>query len=66
MPRISEVSLSAFLNRLKSLQTEYPKEALKDPGGRDAFTLGRHCGVLEGLLRAEQLLLEQVEEEKND
>ena len=55
-----------YLNRLRKMQDDYPKAALKQPVSRDAFEYGRHCGVLEGLLLAEQLLSEEIEGEKND
>ena len=63
---LGSISLDSYLGKLKSMQTSYPKEALQKPSDKSAFEYGKHCGVLEGLLLAERLLLKTVEDEKND
>lgn len=63
---MAQPTLERYLGRLKELQTDYPTQAVRTPQGRDAFELGKICGVAEGLARAEQLLAEVLGEEKDD
>ena len=65
--RLAESSiLTRYLGQLKELQKTYPHSALKNPTDRDAFEFGKHCGVLEGLERAERLLLEAQSESDDE
>lgn len=57
-------ALNQYLDRLKSEQSNYAFSAIQTPDKRDAFEYGQRCGVLEGLLRAERLLLELIDEDK--
>lgn len=57
-------ALKVFLDRLKKEQAEHAFTALQRPKERDAFEYGQRCGKLEGLLRAEQLLTEVIDEDR--
>lgn len=57
-------ALKVFLDRLKNEQATHAFVSLQRPDKRDAFEYGQRCGRLEGLLRAEQLLLELIDQEK--
>jgi len=54
-----------FLERLKSEQAEYPREALMRPKDKTEFGFGEASGILKGLYRAEQLFEEVIGEEKD-
>lgn len=55
-----------YLGLLKSEQAKYAMESLQRPARRDEFEYGERCGHLAGLLRAEQLLLQLIEDDKNE
>lgn len=57
---------SELLNQLKVQQQEYALESLKRPSTRDAFEYGYRVGVVAGLERAVDLLLEMVRKERDD
>jgi hypothetical protein len=54
------------LERLKKLKPDYAVEALSTPKGRDTFEYGKHCGFIDGLTRAEQLLQEVIGQESDE
>lgn len=56
----------AFLNRLKTTQSELALQALRQPNMRDAFEYGQRVGMIAGLEHAIALLLNQLDEEKHD
>ena len=58
--------LSRYLGLLKSEQSDYAVDALKNPKERDAFEYGERCGTLAGLVRAEQLLVTALGEENDE
>lgn len=58
--------VNRVLGKLRQMQAEYALDALINPNLKDAFEYGKHCGVEQGLRRAEQLILQEVEEEKRD
>lgn len=58
--------LEKYLERLKSVQTEVSQTRLSKPSDKTAFGYGQASGELLGLLRAEQLLLEVIEETANE
>lgn len=65
--KLSEDSiLNRYLGQLKSLKSEYAVGALSVPKVKDAFEYGKHCGVVEGLNRAEQLLSKALGEERDE
>ena len=45
------------LRRLEEEQTQFAKEALQQPQGRDAFDYGRSVGLYAGLERAKDILV---------
>jgi hypothetical protein len=57
---------ASFLNRLKVAQSDFALEALRKPDTRDSFEYGYRVGVIAGLERAISILLNQLNEEKND
>lgn len=63
---VSSGTLGRYLDRLKGMQASYPLEALGNPSRRTEFEYGEHCGVVKGLLLAEQLLVKVLEDEEND
>ncbi len=54
-----------LLNALKAEQARFAIEALKKPQNRDAFEYGHRVGVIDGLERAINVLLNLLDEEKN-
>lgn len=52
-----------LIARLKQEQQDYAVQALSRPDKRDEFEYGFRTGVLEGLRKAEELLLKLVKEE---
>lgn len=58
--------LELYINKLKGMQTEYADAALRRPSDRTAFGYGRASGEYTGLLLAEQLLKQTIEEVAND
>lgn len=58
--------LDRYLERLKKLKPDYAVEALSTPKGRDTFEYGKHCGFIDGLTRAEQLLQEVIGQESDE
>jgi len=57
---------SKLLNRLKEAQQVFAANALRRPVARDAFEYGYRAGVVEGYELAINVLLEILNEEKND
>jgi hypothetical protein len=65
--RLSEDSiLNRYLGQLKNLKSEYAVGALSTPKAKDAFEYGKHCGIVEGLNRAELLLSKVLGEEYDE
>jgi len=58
--------LKRYVEKLKGMQTEFASAALIKPRGKEAFDYGHACGKYEGLLLAEQLLNNVIEEVAND
>jgi len=58
--------LEVYLRKLKGMQTEYADAALRRPKDKTDFGYGEACGTYQGLLLAEQLLSESIEEVAND
>lgn len=56
----------AFLNRLKTAQSDLALQALRQPNLRDAFEYGQRVGMVAGLEHAIALLLNQLSEERDD
>jgi hypothetical protein len=48
--------------RLRDEQEQHARQALERPQGRDDFEYGRVCGLYAGLVRAQQILLEIIDE----
>lgn len=58
--------LEVYLRKLKGMQTEYADAALRRPKDKSDFGYGEACGTYAGLLLAEQLLSQSIEEVAND
>ncbi len=58
--------LEVYLRKLKGMQAEYADAALRRPKDKTDFGYGEACGTYQGLLLAEQLLSESIEEVAND
>ena len=58
--------LEVYLRKLKGMQMEYADAALRRPKDKTDFGYGEACGTYQGLLLAEQLLSESIEEVAND
>lgn len=58
--------LELYLNKLKRVQTEYAHAKLAKPSERTEFGYGLASGTYQGLLLAEQLLTQSIEEVAND
>jgi hypothetical protein len=55
-----------LLNRLKEAQAQYALLSLQTPSGKNEFEYGYRCGVVAGLEKAINTLLQAVEEERRD
>lgn len=65
--RVNSPTLGHYLGRLQKLKSEYALEVLlKAKDDESLSQLARHAGYVQGLNRAEQLLLETEEAEKDD
>ena len=58
--------LQIYLRKLKDMQAEYSHASLTKPSGNQGFDYGLACGKYQGLLLAEQLLTQTIEEVAND
>lgn len=58
--------LEVYLRKLKGMQAEYADAALRRPKSKTEFGYGEACGNYQGLLLAEQLLTQAIEEVAND
>lgn len=58
--------LELYLRKLKGMQTEYADAALRRPKDKTEFGYGEASGQYQGLLLAEQLLTNVIEEVAND
>jgi hypothetical protein len=58
--------LELYLRKLKSMQAEYADASLRRPKDKTEFGYGEACGNYQGLLLAEQLLTNAIEEVAND
>ena len=58
--------LELYLRKLKNVRAEYADAALRTPSESTEFGYGKACGEYRGLLRAEQLLDQVIEEVAND
>jgi hypothetical protein len=58
--------LEVYLRKLKGMQTEYADAALRRPKDKTDFGYGEACGTYQGLLLAEQLLTQAIEEVADD
>ncbi len=56
----------ALISKLKELKTTYSTEALKKPQEKTEFEYGRHCGVIEGFEKVEELIKQLIEGEDRD
>lgn len=57
-------ALEKFLDRLKRRKVEEALSGLRTPVSKDAFELGRLCGIQHGLTIAEQLLHEAIKDDE--
>lgn len=55
-----------MLNRLKAEQAQYALQSLRHPSTRDTFEYGYRAGIVGGLEKAIDTLLNLLEEDKND
>lgn len=56
-----------LIYQLRELSKTYAVEALQKPVQKDSFEYGLHCGIVQGLARAEELLLKLLHgEEKSE
>lgn len=53
---------AALLRRLDDLQKQFAVEALQTPSAPTEFEYGKACGVVSGIERSKQVLLELLEE----
>jgi len=58
--------LETYLNKLKRMQAEFADAALRRPKDKSDFGYGVACGTYQGLLTAEQLLTQSIEEVADD
>lgn len=58
--------LERYLSKLKEQQLEFAKAALSQPNGRDGFSYGHASGYYQGLLAAESLLSQVIEEDNEN
>jgi len=58
--------LELYLRKLKGMQAEYADASLRQPNDKTAFGYGQASGKYQGLLLAEQLLTQTIEEVAND
>lgn len=58
--------LELYLRKLKVMQAEYSDASLTKPSGKKGFDYGLACGRYQGLLLAEQLLTNVIEEVADD
>ena len=61
-----QIELEIYLRKLKDMQAEYADASLRRPKGKEAFDYGKASGEYTGLLLAEQLLTNVIEEVAND
>jgi hypothetical protein len=61
-----QIELELYLRKLKDMQTEYADASLRQPNEKTAFGYGQVSGQYQGLLLAEQLLNNVIEEVAND
>lgn len=54
--------------KVEELKKTYAVEALSKPVAKDSFEYGRHCGVIEGIAKTQQLLHELLhgDDEKHE
>ena len=60
----NEVEL--YLRKLKAMQIEFADAKLAKPTERTEFGYGEACGEYKGLKRAEELLMQAIEEVADD
>ncbi len=58
--------IQIYLRKLKDMQIEYADAALRQPTEKTEFGYGQASGKYQGLLLAEQLLTQTIEEVAND
>ena len=58
--------LELYLRKLKIMQAEYADAALRQPNEKTEFGYGQASGNYQGLLLAEQLLTNTIEEVANE
>ena len=61
-----QIELKLYLRKLKSMQAEYAHGKLATPNDKTAFGYGQASGEYIGLLRAEKLLEQAIEEVADD
>lgn len=61
-----QLELDLYLSKLKALISEYAHAKLSKPSGKTGFDYGMACGEYQGLCRAEQLLVQVIEEVADD
>lgn len=61
-----QIELELYLRKLKDMQVEYANAALRRPKDKTEFGYGEACGNYQGLLLAEQLLTNVIEEVANE
>jgi hypothetical protein len=54
-----------LLSRIKDAQAHYALQALQLPGDKTEFEYGYRCGVVAGLEKANNLLIEMFKEERD-
>ncbi len=58
-------AVETILNRLKGAIPNAAVEGLARPQSRDAFELGRLCGIQQGLALAQQIIEEALKDEQS-
>lgn len=61
-----QIELELYLRKLKDMQAEYADASLRRPKDKTEFGYGEACGQYQGLLLAEQLLTNVIEEVADD
>lgn len=61
-----QIELELYLRKLKDMQVEMADAALRQPNEKSEFGYGQASGKYQGLLLAEQLLMNVIEEVANE
>ena len=61
-----QIELELYLRKLKDMQAEYADASLRQPNKETEFGYGQASGKYQGLLLAEQLLTNVIEEVANE